>query len=148
MKFTQKVKRFDCDENLNTEDECRGEKLQDAWTFVGDSNRYESYKAFFEDYTMNHYTDKHSGIRYSSDEIERNRRTSGRSLFERQLFDYGYNFCEKCKVNSSQKLDPAHIKSVDWCKKNSEIEMIWSLDNQMVLCRECHKEYDKLNIKP
>jgi hypothetical protein len=97
----------------------------------------------------NHYTDKTSKKRYSSLEIENKNKAAKKLARQMQIDEHGYAFCVKCMRNTnSGDIDPAHIRSELWCKKNGEIELIFDVDNIQMMCRDCHREYDKLNLKP
>jgi 5-methylcytosine-specific restriction endonuclease McrA len=94
------------------------------------------------------YTDRSSGQKYSQHQIDRYIGRACKILFYNQRDEYGYNFCEKCKKNhTSVKLDCSHIKSRKKCKEDGEIKKLWSMDNLQVLCRDCHKKYDGLDLQ-
>jgi hypothetical protein len=105
------------------------------------------------------YTDKHSGKKYTQQQIDFNYSKSRKSLLRVQRDIYGYNFCIECKNQHDQNgiippdemefklLDCSHIKSRQQCKNDSEIEKIWSVDNLQILCRHHHTEFDGLNLK-
>ena len=107
---------------------------------------------------MNHYTDKHSGIRYSEKEIKVMISKAKSQLLENQSDEYGFNYCVKCQEMaeqgiripndmSHQRITCAHIKSVKECKEDSDIETLFSPDSMVVECLWHHQRRDKLHTQ-
>lgn len=61
-----------------------------------------------------------------------------------QFEEYGYNFCEKCKISNGTYIDCSHNESVKSCKENGRTELAFDIKNITMLCRKCHKIHDKL----
>ena len=94
------------------------------------------------------YTDKHSGKKYTQQQIDRNLSKAKKELRQEQIDEYGYQFCVSCGINSSHSIiDCSHVKSVKWCKEHSEIELIWDKSNMDLLCREEHQKRDGLTLQ-
>ena len=93
---------------------------------------------------MNHYYDS-EGNRYSQTQIDYLIRKAKKQKLEEMYNDNGFTFCEDCKITNTI-LDCSHEKSVDWCKKNGQLELAWDPKNIKIRCRECHKKHDKLNL--
>lgn len=86
------------------------------------------------------------GTEYTAAEVDRRvRKAKATKLFD-QLTDLGYNVCETCKRNDCTPVTCAHIKSVDWCKKNRCVELAWALDNMVIEGLPCHQIRDKNNV--
>lgn len=95
----------------------------------------------------NTYKDS-QGNRYTQPEIERRVREAKKQLLQNQLFDFQYNFCEECGHNGSgTRLDCSHTISLKEAKESGRTELSWDVSNLRVLCRNCHSEYDKNNLK-
>lgn len=104
---------------------------------------------------MNHYIDKHSGVKYSQKEIDENTRKAKVKYREIQImdFDSGVNFCEECyrlhqeegfippKTMEYKIIDVSHEKSVQQCKNEGLIEKVWDFRNFKLLCRKHHDEH-------
>lgn len=61
-----------------------------------------------------------------------------------QFEDYGYNFCEQCKISSGVYLDCSHDVSVKEAKESGRTELVFDVNNITMLCRNCHQIKDKL----
>ena len=96
----------------------------------------------------NTHKDKYSQKSYTSAQIESKNAKAKKRLRKIQIETHGYEYCMDCGKNKNDTyLDVSHQKSKDWCIKNSEIELIWDVNNMRIRCRECHKKYDKLNLQ-
>lgn len=94
------------------------------------------------------YKDKHTGIYYSQMDINRKETEAKKRLRHNQYQEHGFAFCVKCGVNSNYSIiDCSHHKSKLWCKNNSEIELIWNIENMELICRKCHQKKDKLDTQ-
>lgn len=95
---------------------------------------------------MNHYKTS-SGERVSQKQIDINIRLAKAIVIEKQLEEFGYNFCTVCERNKSNTyLDVSHNLSVKKAKETGQTEKCWSLMNLEVLCRECHQQKDNLKL--
>jgi len=95
---------------------------------------------------MNHYrTSKNE--RVSKTYIDTKVKGAKHQKLEQQINDYGYNFCEGFAKEHESTLDCAHVISVDECQKSGRSELAWDVDNIKILCRSCHREHDKTNIR-
>ena len=57
---------------------------------------------------------------------------------DQQRLDFGFNFCEDCKVNGSNTfLDCSHDIGI----KKGSIENAWDTNNITIRCRDCHDKY-------
>lgn len=95
---------------------------------------------------MNFYKTS-TGERVSKPQIDRKVREAKATALASQLEDFGYNFCVTCKRSSGVILDCAHVVSVNDCQKNGKSELAWDTKNIKIMCRNCHAEYDKNNVK-
>ncbi len=96
---------------------------------------------------MNTYVTSY-GERLTQGQIETRITAAKAKALENQFNEHDYNFCEECGRNSSgTRLDCSHDISVKKAKENGETEQCWNVGNITILCRECHKEKDKLNLK-
>lgn len=88
------------------------------------------------------------GERFTQSQIDRKIRKAKAEALKRQFEEHGYSFCEECGHNGSgTRLDVSHDISVKKAKENGMTEQCWSVGNLTVLCRRCHQEKDKLNLK-
>jgi len=89
-----------------------------------------------------------NGERVKKTVIDKRVRVAKQKLLSNQLDDYGYNFCERCKINASQgiPLDCSHNVSVKEAQETGQSELAYDVNNMEVLCRVCHQKKDKLNI--
>lgn len=89
-----------------------------------------------------------TGERFTQSQIDAKIREAKKSALERQFDMIGFNCCEKCGNNGSNtRLDCSHDISVDRAKKNGETEKCWDVKNIKILCRNCHKTKDGLNLQ-
>ena len=88
-----------------------------------------------------------SGEKIPKSIIDRRVYNAKKLKLEIQREEHGYNFCEECKQNDCKPIDCSHIISVDECQKTGQSEKAWDLNNIRILGRDCHKKYDKLNLK-
>ena len=102
------------------------------------------------------YIDKHSGKKYTQEEIDKKLSQSKAAyrLLQREDYYTTKNFCEHCKAKYDeiglippetleyQIIDVSHIKSIRKCKDEGEIELIWTYENYTLLCRKHHIEYE------
>ncbi len=102
---------------------------------------------------MNYYRTS-NGDKVSKSEIDRRVRKAKKEKISDQLNEYGYNFCEKSIMHNVEIddleyriLDCAHIISVNECQRTKRTELAWDKDNIMIICRHCHRIYDKTNLK-
>ncbi len=71
----------------------------------------------------------------------------------KELFRYtyleknGFYFCEKCKKSGGTILDVSHKISVNDAQNSGKTELCWDINNMQLLCRDCHKKHDKLDLK-
>ena len=99
------------------------------------------------------YTDNISGEKYTQQQIEANLKKTKTEIKQSQIDEYGWSFCVKC-FELSQKgmripkdmehtiIDMSHIKSIQDCKNDGEIERIWDVDNIEMLCRFHHLAHE------
>jgi hypothetical protein len=106
--------------------------------------------------TKNTYTDIHSGEKYTQQQIDHNTKKAKNKYREVQKMDYEMpiNFCEKCsEIWEDEQIPPpnkmdyklidiSHLKSVQQCKNDGEIEKIWDFRNIELLCRFHHIEFE------
>ena len=84
------------------------------------------------------------GTRLKQSVIERLITKAKKTKLENQFDEYGYNFCEECKISSSTYLDCSHDISVKKAKELGETELCFDVNNITVLCRRCHQIKDNL----
>ena len=77
--------------------------------------------------------------------IDHKIRIAKQNVVLKQIEQFGYNFCIEC--DSTKFLDCSHRISVDKCQKEGRSELAWDEDNIDILCRECHRKRDKLNLQ-
>lgn len=97
-------------------------------------------------YNMNTYQ-LSNGTRLSKSIIDSRVRAAKQELIDNYILEFGYVFCSKCKRASGVSLDCAHKISVDECQKQGRSELAYDVDNIEVLCRDCHKKRDGLDLK-
>ena len=95
---------------------------------------------------MNTYSTS-SGERLIKSVIDARVRKAKQRKIDTQLLEFGYNFCEKCGVSSGTYLDCSHKVSVKECQESGSSDLAYDVDNLDILCRGCHKERDKLDLK-
>jgi len=100
------------------------------------------------------YIDKYSGKKYTQKQIDINTSRAKKQLRANHREEFGAEYCKHCfELNQSEgfippntleytTIDCSHIISVDKCKKEGFIEMIWSLYNMELLCRFHHIEFE------
>lgn len=89
-----------------------------------------------------------NGERVTQKQIEARMRQAKQIKIESQVHLRGYNWCEKCNRNANgTRLDCSHTVSIDKAKKAGKTELCWSTENLEILCRDCHKEKDGLNLQ-
>lgn len=88
------------------------------------------------------------GTRYTSAQVDRYVRRACRERMEIQRELFGYNFCMECRINDRNAIiDPSHDVSVDWLKKNGQVEQAWNTVIITPRCRGCHNVRDRLNVQ-
>ena len=95
---------------------------------------------------MNSYKTS-TGERLKQSVIDRLIRKAKAEKLKQQFEEHGYNFCEKCGISNGTYLDCSHNESVKSCKENGRTEKAFDVDNISILCRQCHKIKDGLNIQ-
>jgi 5-methylcytosine-specific restriction endonuclease McrA len=96
---------------------------------------------------MNTYSTS-DGKRFTQSQIDRKIHQAKAEALRLQYEDHGYNFCEECGNNGTgTRLDCSHDISVKKAKENGQSEHAWNPVNITILCRTCHQEKDKLNLK-
>lgn len=95
---------------------------------------------------MNYYRTS-TGERVSKSFIDKKVREAKAKVLASQLEEFGYNFCVTCKRSSGVIFDCAHVESVNDCQRNGTSELAWDTNNIKIMCRNCHAEYDKNNLK-
>ena len=88
-----------------------------------------------------------NGERIKKTVIDARVKKAKEQVLDNQLLEHGYNFCEKCKRSTGVYLDCSHKISVDECQKRGRSELAYYVNNIEILCRKCHQEWDKLNLK-
>lgn len=89
-----------------------------------------------------------SGERFSQSQIERKITEAKAKTLEKQIDDFGYNFCEQCGKNASgTRLDCSHDISVKRAKEEGRTEECWNVKNIIIRCRSCHQKHDKLDLQ-
>lgn len=91
---------------------------------------------------------RYKGIKKSV--IDAKVRAAKAAKIERMIELHDYVFCEDCGVNaSSTAIDCSHNIPVDKCQKdpNYPLEMAWDISNLQMLCRDCHKKRDGLDLR-
>lgn len=58
-----------------------------------------------------------------------------------------YPHCEECGISSGTRFDCSHAISVKKCQENRQVELAWDVNNIRMLCRECHKKHDGLDLR-
>lgn len=84
------------------------------------------------------------GTRLKQSVIERLIRKAKAEKVRQQFDEFGYNFCEECKVSNGTYLDCSHNVSVKKAKEEGRTELCFDVDNITMLCRKCHQKKDKL----
>jgi hypothetical protein len=86
------------------------------------------------------------GTKITKQLIETRVKQAKKMVLQVQFDEYGYNFCEECKINASNMipLDCSHTISVDECQKSRRAELAFDESNIRILCRNCHQKHDKL----
>jgi len=93
--------------------------------------------------STNTYSDSH-GNRYTKAEIDVRVREAKRKAVEKQVEEFGYNFCTSCGENTCKPIDASHIVSVDECQKLGKVELAWDWENNIRMeGRACHMETEK-----
>ena len=88
-----------------------------------------------------------TGERYTTDQIDRKSDKVAKELLEIQFVNHGYNFCEKCGINSSNSyIDVSHTISKKEAKESGRSELCWDISNLEILCRSCHQKKDGLTL--
>ena len=88
-----------------------------------------------------------NGKRYTQSQIDYRIRKAGLDCVNMQFIEHGYNFCERCGRNSmNTRIDVSHTISRKDAKNNGMVEVLWNQNNLEILCRDCHKTKDGLNI--
>lgn len=90
---------------------------------------------------MNHYKTS-SGERIAKSVIDSRVRKAKKEKIDCQLEEFGYNFCEECRISSGTYLDCSHDISVDKCQKEGKTELAYDVDNITIRCRKCHRKHD------
>jgi len=93
---------------------------------------------------MNHFRTS-DGERIKKSTIDYRTRVAKRQKLEQQRDRFGYNFCVSCS-RSDTWIDVSHTISVDEAQKSGHTELCWDLTNMEILCRNCHKRKDGLNL--
>ena len=89
-----------------------------------------------------------NGERVSQETIKRRMGQAKNIKLNSQIWQRSYNYCENCQRNANDTyLDCAHIVSIDKAKKAGKTELCWKTENIVILCRECHKKKDGLNLQ-
>lgn len=87
------------------------------------------------------------GQRFTQSQIDRKIRQAKEIALSRQYLEHSYHFCENCGISNGTPLDCSHDISVKKAKENGMTEQCWNPGNITILCRKCHQEKDKLNLK-
>lgn len=87
-----------------------------------------------------------TGEKFTQTQIDYKIRKAKKKKIEQFMDEYGYTFCEDCKIFNTI-IDCSHDISVDKCKKNGKLELAWDVNNITLRCRKCHEKHDKLNLK-
>jgi len=92
----------------------------------------------------NSYYDS-SGNSYSQNQVNNNITNAKAEKIDTMISDYGYVFCEDCKINSSagEFIDCSHDISVQQAKNERKVELSWDVNNITMRCRPCHRKWDK-----
>lgn len=93
----------------------------------------------------NTYSDSF-GNRWTTAQINRKSDKAAKELLKDQEYEFGYNFCQKCKRNDCTPIDVSHTVSRKYAKENGCVEILWMKDNMEILGRKCHNEKDKLTL--
>ena len=94
---------------------------------------------------MNSYSTS-NGDRIKQSVIDRLIRKAKAEKLRLQYEESGYNFCQQCGISNGTYLDCSHNESVKSCKENGRTEKAFDVNNITILCRECHKIKDGLNL--
>lgn len=92
---------------------------------------------------MNHYKTS-SGESIPKSVIDSRVRKAKEKKVNSQLEEFGYSFCESCKVSSGVYLDCSHDLSVDKCQKEGKSELAYDVSNLTIRCRKCHNKHDNM----
>ena len=78
------------------------------------------------------------GTKVSKAYIDRQVSKAKARKVQKQLDDYGYNFCEECKINASSGIyiDCSHDISVNECQNTGRAELAWDTENITIRCRD------------
>ena len=89
------------------------------------------------------------GSRVNQNTIDSKTKKAKIKVIQKQLDEKGYNYCEavNCGKSSGVILDCAHVVSVKKAKEMGKTELCYDPNNIVILCRECHQKYDKLDLK-
>lgn len=97
--------------------------------------------------SINTYSDSH-GNRYTKAEIDVRVRDAKRKAVEKQVEEFGYNFCTSCGKNECKPIDASHIVSVDEAQKMGKVELAWDWKNNIRMeGRACHMETEQQSHK-
>lgn len=90
-----------------------------------------------------------SGERIDKKEIDKRVRKAKEQKIGEFIDEHGYIFCEECGINAHQgiPIDCSHTISVKECQESGRTELAWDINNIRMLCRKCHQDHDKLNLK-
>jgi len=92
---------------------------------------------------MNSYQTS-DGSRLKQSVIERLIKKAKAEKVRQQFDEFGYNFCEDCKISNGTYIDCSHDISVKKCKENGNTELCFDVNNITMRCRKCHQKHDKL----
>ena len=89
-----------------------------------------------------------TGEKFTQSQIERRITEAKGKALQKQMDNHDYNFCEQCGKNASgTRLDVSHDISVKKAKESGQSEQCWNVANLTILCRQCHKIKDGLNLQ-
>jgi len=93
---------------------------------------------------MNTYSES-DGTRHTIKQRNKLMTSAKKEKIDEQLLFDGYTHCQRCGRSSGTYFDCAHIISVKEASESGHVELCWDKENIMIMCRECHQDYDGLN---
>jgi hypothetical protein len=87
------------------------------------------------------------GTKKTRAQVEVLTRAAKQLKLQEQIYEHGYNFCERCNRNDCKPIDVSHNISVKEAIESGRTELCWALHNMEIAGRPCHKVKDKLILQ-
>jgi len=97
------------------------------------------------------------GNKYTKAQVESKIRAAKEEVLQKQIDEYGYNFCTDCyyewmdgndkiNVNECKPIDCSHTISVKEAQEMRQVELAWCTNNIVPRGRKCHQIRDGLDL--